>query len=408
MYAIILLLAASTPRAEDLALALKAQKDFETVATAGAPRLSDALACVQSQAALLPVAPPQHVSLIHYRKGYCMLLAGIIRRDAATERAAAAEFNQALRTWLAAGHGGTPPAFGALAAIAALKAGPEIGELPALEAELAQSTDVSGCSPAAIPVSECRPALEAGRFWRGWIAERQGRLSDAAHLFEEFPNSGWPEWVAGRQAMDARRYAEAATDLERATQTWAMEEKATSGLAAMLRPAPEIRAALERLGEVQFVSGQHAAASATLDACLQREPRNAWAMFLRARAKHELGRESEAEADYERAARIALAGADARFSAGDAHFYRGVSLFQRHDYEGAEEEFATALSSEPAPQMKADAMAWWRMTAVAGGGCQASTGLLKASLAEASDFFPKDAARELVRGCRARAYNAAK
>ena len=68
------LLAASILVAADdrqLAIALKGQSDFDRVELVARPRIADAEACVQSQAAALAVSLPDERSLLHFRKGYC-------------------------------------------------------------------------------------------------------------------------------------------------------------------------------------------------------------------------------------------------------------------------------------------------------------------------------------------------
>src|SRR5689334_15720301 len=77
IYSCVLLLGAVTAlRATDeqqLALALRAQSDFDRVQRAAGPELPDATRCEQSQAAWLPVAPPADLAPAHFRKGYCTL-----------------------------------------------------------------------------------------------------------------------------------------------------------------------------------------------------------------------------------------------------------------------------------------------------------------------------------------------
>jgi tetratricopeptide (TPR) repeat protein len=406
MYLIVLLLAASTVFADDQAVLSRARTDFDRIRTTATPSLGDVLACVQAEAAALPVAPAEDVPLMHYRKGYCTLIEGALRRDAAEEHRAAGEFENAVKTWPEA-RGPAPAILRVLSAIALLKAGPDSGDLAKLDAELAVSADGGGCAAGAIPALECQSALETGRLWRGWIAERQGHLEEAGRIFQEFPNSGWPLWIAGRQSMEARRYTEAVSSLERAVSAWTAAEKyLSSALPHVLQPAADIPRALRELGEAQYLEGSYEAAITTLNTCLQREPHNPWTIFLRARSEDALGREPAAFSDYDLAGRAALAGSDARYASGDAGFYRAVSMFQRKDYANAEEEFATSLTAGPSPALQPDVIAWWRMTAVAGGSCQASAGLLEASLMTASDFFPKDQARDLIRACRDRARRA--
>src|SRR5215471_12645745 len=74
--AMFLLLAATALFAADeqqIALMLKAQSDFDRVQLAVAPPLRDTAACIQTQAALMTVAQPEDLPLVHFRKGYCTL-----------------------------------------------------------------------------------------------------------------------------------------------------------------------------------------------------------------------------------------------------------------------------------------------------------------------------------------------
>ena len=407
MYLIALLLAASALYAGDPALDMRARADFERVESAAAPLLSDAMACVQSQAAILPLATPDELPRIHYRKGYCTLLEGALKQDASEDRQAAGEFEKAIETWPERTRGPASPGLSVLSAIAELNAGPDFADLSRLDSALGTPADVSACGAGVMSLSACRTILGTGRLWKGWIAERQNRLAEAARIFEEFPDTGWLSWVGGRQAMKGRRYSEAAPLFEKALSAWNTPAKYLYSIApAALLPVPDLTQALAQFGQAQFLSGQYAAAIASFDACLRRQPRNDWAIFLRGRAQDALGREKAALADYDLASRMALAGADAAIASGDAHFYRGVWFFRRREIGRAEEEFATALSSGPSPPLKADVLAWWRMAAVAGGACQSSTVLLENSLASVSDFFPKDEARDLIGTCRRNATNA--
>jgi hypothetical protein len=62
-------LAASAADENLLALALRAQSDFDRVELSATASLPETLACVQSQAMVLPVTRPTEMSLIYYRKG---------------------------------------------------------------------------------------------------------------------------------------------------------------------------------------------------------------------------------------------------------------------------------------------------------------------------------------------------
>src|SRR5450759_2351519 len=91
------ILLASDPR--QLALALKAQSDFERVESVSRPRIPDAEVCMQSQAAALSVSSPEERSLLFYRKGYCNFAGAAASEDPRQFLAAAAEFDKAIEVW---------------------------------------------------------------------------------------------------------------------------------------------------------------------------------------------------------------------------------------------------------------------------------------------------------------------
>ena len=82
-----------------LALALKAQSDFERVELSPRPRIPDAEACIQSQAAALSVSSPEERSLLSYRKGYCTFADAAATQDTRQFLNAAAEFDKAIEAW---------------------------------------------------------------------------------------------------------------------------------------------------------------------------------------------------------------------------------------------------------------------------------------------------------------------
>ena len=55
---------------------------------------------------------------------------------------------------------------------------------------------------------------------------------------------------------------------------------------------------------------------------------------------------------------------------GEAHVYRGISLYRRKEYTAAEDEFTNALNFEISAASRADAVAWRRLAAVASGSCE--------------------------------------
>jgi len=69
-----------------LALALKAQTDFDRVELSPTPQLSDSENCVQSQAAALSVSAPEELALIYFRKAYCALTGATVTGATPTRR----------------------------------------------------------------------------------------------------------------------------------------------------------------------------------------------------------------------------------------------------------------------------------------------------------------------------------
>src|SRR6266542_2302593 len=82
-----------------VALALRAQTDFDRVEISYKPTLAETMACVQSQATVLPVTRPQELSLIYYRKGYCELAGAAITDSRSGYKDAAHDFDKAIETW---------------------------------------------------------------------------------------------------------------------------------------------------------------------------------------------------------------------------------------------------------------------------------------------------------------------
>src|SRR5689334_12244793 len=82
-----------------LGLALRAQSDFDRVEISAQPGLPETLACVQSQAMVLPVTRPSELSLIYYRKGYCELITGTIKGDRAEYRQAIHDLEKSIESW---------------------------------------------------------------------------------------------------------------------------------------------------------------------------------------------------------------------------------------------------------------------------------------------------------------------
>jgi tetratricopeptide (TPR) repeat protein len=383
-----------------LALELKAQTDFERVFLAPAPVLHDTNACIQTQASMAAVATPEELPLVHFRKGYCTLAEATINGESGEFLQAASEFDKATESWAARNLAlakkrpaePLPSIFPVLASISRYKAGKGDGK------EVAAAVAAHTCPVNVTPAERCEAILTIGREWLGWSALGRDDIDAAAREFP--PNSAWTNWVAGKQAFRDRNYTGAAAAYKRAVEAW--ESQARTGDAPLLQrlsPPADLSLGYTELGGAQFLAGDSAAAIASLNQAVRRDATNARALYLRGRAKESAGQQDAAIADYNLAARSALAKSENE--GGEAHVYRGVSLYRRKEYTAAEDEFTNALNFEISTASRADAVAWRRLAAVASGSCETGRKYLAESLATASPYFPRDEARKAIEACTA-------
>ncbi len=406
----LVLLATSLLLASDgrqLALVLKAQLDFERVEMSPRPRIPDAEVCMQSQAAALAVSPPEEQSMLHYRKGYCSFAGAAATRDPRQFLAAVTEFDKAMEAWPArtrnsAKHAAPEPVSAGLrvfSAIARLHADTEAALASGASQEIAAALESPSCNSNLMPAAFCAELLGAGAEWLGWVALRGNQLDQAAGHFSVAPGSAWSAWVQGRRDFDHAGYAAAAAQYGNAIDRWKPIWQAEGlTLPQALGPRPQYASALADWGAARLLEGDLAGAILTLDASIQADSANARALFLRARAKELAGRKDAALADYNLASRTAFAAA-LDLASGEAHLYRGISLFRRRDFARAEEEFASALNFEMTGALRPDARAWRHLAAVAGGSCGDARQSLNLALAAVSPFFPRDEARSLAFAC---------
>jgi len=392
-----------------LALVLKAQSDFDRVELSATPQVREAGACVQSQAGLLPVTAPEELALIHYRKGYCTLAGATSSNDQSGYLAAAADFDQAVDSWpLRFRNGGKkrPPepvssGLQVLAAIARLRAGMNDPAMERAQREISAAVQTAACVSTIMPADLCRDILATGRQWLGWMALRAGNLDKAATEFSGFAASGWPAWVAGRQAFASGNYAGTVVQYNQAIQVWKpiWQVPGTTFLKA-LAPRPDLASALTERGGAELLAGDTKSAIATLDEAIKADPSDARAIFLRGRARELGGQKEQALGDYNLASRTAFANAKDLVS-GEAHLYRGIVLYRRRDFGRAEEEFSSALNFEIPAAIRSDAIAWRRLAAVAAGACVTALEYLAPSLAVVSPYFPKEEAQAMLASCSA-------
>jgi Tfp pilus assembly protein PilF len=398
-----------------LALSLAAQADFNRVELAAVPQLRDTASCVQTQAALLPVASREELPLVHYRKGYCSLGGAVITRNPADFSAAAAELDRAVETWpdrvnaTAKNKAPEPVSSGlrVLAVVARLQAGAGNAGLEAAQNDLALAVEAHACPASVMSAAFCEEVLQTGRDWLGWIALQHDDLYAAAKNLSGAKTSGWSYWTAGKQAFRDRNYPEAAAQYRRAVETWERSRReAAPALIERLKPQPEMAQALVELGGAQILARDYSGAVATLNAAAKSDPGYARTLYLRARAKDLAGDSAGAMADYNLAARTAFAAAK-DLASGEAHLYRGVMLYRRKDFAHAEDEFASALNFDISASMRADAEGWRHLAAVSGGSCAESRERLERALESASPFFPREEAREASWACLVRSTSAA-
>jgi tetratricopeptide (TPR) repeat protein len=360
---------------ERLAVVQKGQQDFERVFSTPAPALGHAQACVRSVASVIPIATPEEAPRFHFELGWCALAAGVPQQ-------AVAEFDAAIAAWPLQFDKKRPPepmpsVFPVMAAIARLNGG---------------ATEVKGlasghvCPASLMPANRCEDILNRGREWQGFLDLRRNDIDAASR---DFPPSAWTDYVAAKQLFRDRKYAESAAAYKRAIDAWKPNP---------IAPKLDLSAANAELGGAQLLAGDTAGALASLNQAVKIDPANARAYFLRARVHDTAGQTDAAIADYNLAARSALAkGGDESF--GESNLYRGISLYRRKDYAQAEDEFANALNGDISAALRPDAVGWRRLAAVAAGSCEVARKDLEASLPAASPFFPREEARAAIARC---------
>jgi tetratricopeptide (TPR) repeat protein len=390
-----------------LALESKAQTDFERVQKAPVPQLRDTITCIQSQAALLPVASRDGLAAIHYRKGYCTLAGARIANQSSEFSAAAAEFDKAIQNWparIAAAPKNRPAdplpsALKVMASIARLQAAPDEAGVAREASAIASAENAHECSSPLMEAGFCEAVLRVGRQWLGWISLRRDEMEAAVRDLAGAERSGWSAWALGRKAFRDRNYPEAAAQYGRAVEIWETAKRdAAVTLIDGLGPAPDLKTGHLDLGSAQLLAGDYRAAIENLSRSVKEEPTGAHALFLRARARELAGQDEAAVADYNLASRSAFAAAQ-DLASGEAHLYRGIVMYHRKDFGRAEDEFASALNFSIPPSFRSDAAAWRHLAAVSAGSCDSSRVNLEHALASVSPYFPKDQARRQMAAC---------
>jgi len=145
------------------------------------------------------------------------------------------------------------------------------------------------------------------------------------------------------------------------------------------------------------MAGKYAESIPSLTAAIQDNPADPYPIFLRARARENMGHRAEALSDYEMAAN---AGSNPKRSQGEAHFYRGMLLLGRGNIAAASEELAYADNQPTGRIPQADVTAWHALAQARASGCKMPVDRMQAASAGASAVFAKSELEGLEFDCR--------
>jgi tetratricopeptide (TPR) repeat protein len=405
--AVVALLAAGCVpgHAQPLSLRAKAKLDFDKVDAEPIPDMASTEACVQSNGAAIPVTHAEERYQLYYRKGYCELFRALVDGASDSFQAAARDFTEAIVTWPKKATTPPPGGLRALVSIAHLEQGRLADSYPDLGRELGAVVEQPDCVAAPImAVGFCTAVIDTARTWLGWLAYNKNDFTEAARLLEPLtqgkPASPWALWIQGRLAQQQSHVADAVALYEKALAAWiASAQSAAPDVVTLLGPKLDTGAVHYQLGLADYSRQKYEEAISHFDASLKRNPKNSYAIFLRARSKAVLHLDVAALDDYALATQTARVENDSSWNVAQAHYYRGLLLYQSKDYPGAEGEFSLALGGRLGDIGKPDVNAWKVMSAVAGNGCKSGDALDAAAQA-ASDKFPKAQADALVFDCR--------
>jgi len=381
--------------------ASKARLDFEKVDAEPIPTIADTAICVQSNAAAAQAARPEERYVFYYREGYCELFSAVLTGSSESFQAAAKDFTETIANWPRKLAVSPPAGLEALVSIARIEQGRAIESYPDMVKDLRAVLADPGCQLTPVmSKSFCAALVDTAKTWLGWLAYRKNEFGQAAELFQPITGSVWGVWISGRLAQDQKRVDEAASLYQKALDTWsAIEKSPDPGVLALLGPKLDTAAIYYQLGLLEYSRQRYDAAINLLDAAVKASPKNSYTIFLRARSKEALHLNQAAMNDYALAAQTARASDDSSWSVGQAHFHRGVLLYEAKDYARADGEFANALNTRLTEIPPADVTAWRTMAAVAGGACKSSDALETAANV-ASSQFPQAQADSLVFDCR--------
>jgi tetratricopeptide (TPR) repeat protein len=390
---------------QPLTLRVKAKFDFDKVDASPIPDIATTQACVQSNAAALLVTKPTERYLIYYQKGYCELFEALIDGASETFQAAAKDFTEAMVNWPKKPAAPPPGAVKGLILIAHLEQGRMANSYPDMERELGELVKEPECIASPVMAKAfCAAVIDTARAWLGWLAYNKIDFAAAANALEPLTRgtmvTPWATWLQGRLAQQQNRVEDAVALYEKTLAAWtAVAASAQPDVMTLLGPRVDIGAVHYQLGVADYSRRQYDSAITHLDASLNAHPRNSYAVFLRARSKDALHLNKPAMADYALATQMARVDNDSSWNVAQAHYYRGLLLYEAKDYPGADAEFAPALSGRLGEIGKPDVAAWKAMAATAGGGCEAID-QLETAAAAASSQFPKAVATAIVFDCR--------
>ncbi len=240
--AVIALLAAGCVpgHAQPLSLRVKAKFDFDKVDASPIPDLATTQACVQSNAAALPVTRSDERYLVYYRKGYCERLPEAMIDGASGQLSGQPPrtFTEAIATFgrQEATHACPPGGLRALVSIAHLELGRLADSYPDLGRDLGAVVEEPGCLTTPLMARAFCPAvIETARTWLGWLAYNKNDFKEAARVLEPLthgtPVSPWALWIQGRLAQQQGRVADAVALYEKTLAVWT---------AAAGSPAPDV------------------------------------------------------------------------------------------------------------------------------------------------------------------------
>lgn len=399
---LLVLIPAAAAAADDAAVAMRvrAQTDFDRVTSAAFPELPDTTRCVQSQAVLLPVVGPAGEAVVRFRMGWCQLLGASLTDSRAAYGQAAREFARAMAAWPARSLEPIPAPLQVLSGISRLQQGAEPHSLPDIRAGFEAALATRSCPDELLSPRVCQEVIALARLWLGWTLLEEGKLADATVHLLRFPELGWADWSAGRQALEWGRARDAADRIGQAVERWTAARKyPRGGTLRLLAPKPDLPRALAELGMARYLAGDFAGAVQSLDAAVKQRPWDARSIFTRGLARDALGQTEAALADYQLASRTAFANPGLSSASAQAHLYRGVWHFRRGAWTRAEDEFAGALNARPEPALRADIAAWRHLSAVAGGACESSAAELGRALSDVSGLFPREEAQARLAAC---------